>query len=306
MGIVRLWTAELVVGLTRPEGAIDQVLQLATPTHVTDHDVELAVGPESDHTAIVVAPLRLIRVLLQGTDLYQVLVPGQLGSVPDEPVNPVAEQRRLAEHVGVGTDAALGPIQVNPRIGREVRVQGDPQQPTLRPEVHRQVQHRGLDHAVHNALHLSGVLLQHQQVILAQERQADRRDQPARHRLHRQPRVQHDRIIGLGGSRRAEHGCRKPRRDNGSHGSEGCRAPGHGFVSCEHHGLPSVRLGRPRPAAMASRRPVTAGAIDYSMSRSEDTSARIGMPTTALPPTRPLTGHGQRRWPVQRQGTSEG
>ena len=98
MGVIGLRAAELVIGLTGSERSIDQVLQLAAPTHVADHDVELAVGSERDHTAIVVAAFWLIRVLLQGTDLDQVPIVRQRGSVPDVPVDPVAQQRGLVEH----------------------------------------------------------------------------------------------------------------------------------------------------------------------------------------------------------------
>ena len=78
MGIVWLWTTELVVGLTRPERAIDQVLQLATPTHVADHDVELPSGPNAITPPSWLPARRLIRVLLDGPDLDQVLIEGQL------------------------------------------------------------------------------------------------------------------------------------------------------------------------------------------------------------------------------------
>jgi hypothetical protein len=228
VGVVGLRAAELVVGHTGPEGAVAEVLQLAAAAPVADQDVELPVGTERDHPAVVVAALGLPDVLLQRADPDELLRERQRGTVPDEPVNPVAQQRGLAEHVGVLARAALGPVEIDAGVLRKVRVQGDAKQPALRPEVHRQVQDRGLDLSAHDAPHLAGVLLQHEEVVGSQERQACRGDQAVRQRPHRQPRIQHRRPLDLRASDAAEAHHQHGRKGHHEHrGAGGPPLAGH-------------------------------------------------------------------------------
>ena len=100
VGVVRLRPAEVVVGAEqRVAGlvrAVEEVLHPAAPAHVADEDVQLAVRPELDHPAVVVAAPRRGRRLggegrLQRPQLDDVLVERQRRAVPHEPVHPVAQ-----------------------------------------------------------------------------------------------------------------------------------------------------------------------------------------------------------------------
>jgi hypothetical protein len=109
--VVGLGSAELVVG-GRGGRSRGEVLQLATAAIVPEDHVELAVWPEGDHAAVVVAPRglglvslvgRLGRpVVLEGAEHEQIAVERQGEVVPHEPVDPVAEQGHLQ-------DVALAP-----------------------------------------------------------------------------------------------------------------------------------------------------------------------------------------------------
>ena len=168
MGVVRFGAAELVVWAPVPERSQGEVLGLPSPADVADEYVELAILPEGDDAAVVVAerPGLVRRVgRLEGSHLYQVVVEGQGRPVPHEPIHPVPEQRRVVEVAGIGSGRALRPVQVHPGVCREGGMEGDPQEPPLRGEVHRQVQDRAVDGAVRDAYHSSGVLLQGQDVV---------------------------------------------------------------------------------------------------------------------------------------------
>ena len=77
MGVVRLRAAELVVGNGRTGAGGGrptwQVLQLAATAHVTDEDVQLAVGAEGQHAAVMVAALGLAGILLDRPQPDQVV-----------------------------------------------------------------------------------------------------------------------------------------------------------------------------------------------------------------------------------------
>ena len=209
VGVVRRRTAELVVRHRRPGAggrrSAGKVLQVAAASEVTDEDVELAVATERQHAAVVVAARGLAGVLLDGPDPDQRAVEGQRRSVPDEPVDPVAQQRRLAEHVGVRAGAALRPVEEDPRVPGEARMQRDAEQAAFGAEVDGQVEDRAVDGPGHDALDPAGGLLQDQHVAAADERQGGRRDQPRGGRPDGQLRVQHHRAFLRAGRRGHQH-----------------------------------------------------------------------------------------------------
>ena len=59
VGVVRLGPAEVVVGAEHGVAglvrAVEEVLHPAAPAHIADEDVQLAVRPELDHPAVVIA-----------------------------------------------------------------------------------------------------------------------------------------------------------------------------------------------------------------------------------------------------------
>jgi hypothetical protein len=174
VGVVGLRPAELVVGDAGAERPVDQVLQLAAATRVTDDRIELAVGPEAQHAPVVVASQRLIRVRLERAELQDAAVELERLAVPLETVDPVAHQPHAVECVGVGSRPALAPEQVDEAVAAELRMQGDAEQPSLRSRVHGKVEHHSLHLTVDDALDPAGGLLQHQHVVLADEGQGDR------------------------------------------------------------------------------------------------------------------------------------
>ena len=100
VGVVRLGPAEVVVGakqgVARLVRAVEEVLHPAAPAHITDEDVQLAVRPELDYPAVVIAAAGRRRRFavegwLQRPQPDDVDVLRQRRAVPDEPVHPVAQ-----------------------------------------------------------------------------------------------------------------------------------------------------------------------------------------------------------------------
>ena len=196
--VIRLRAAKLIVGLSRPERSVGQVLQLAAPADVADEDVELAIGSKCQHAAIMVPSaggwcrLRGKR-RLERAQHDQIPIERQRRSIPVVPVNPVAKQRCLGEDVGVAAGRALGPIEIDAGIAREIRVQGHTEQSALRAGVDGQIEHRGINRAIDDALHASGALLQHEQIVLADERHRGWLGETGDDGSHAEVRMQHRR-----------------------------------------------------------------------------------------------------------------
>src|ERR1700752_4501296 len=183
MRVVGLRPAELIVGHGRPEAGLcrprGQILQLSAPALVTEEHVELAVRPESNDATIVEAPRgwflislvwrRWSGVVLEGTELDEVEIEGQRSGpgVPDESVDPVAEQGNLENLIGVGAEIRriralgqagnerirgsrgfAGPKEIDEMVLVEVRMQSDTQQTPLVKIVDAEVESRRADHAV--------------------------------------------------------------------------------------------------------------------------------------------------------------
>src|SRR5262249_5291272 len=85
MRVVGCGTAELIIGLPRPEWTARQVLKLSAPTLIADLDVELAVGTKQNLSTIMVAAHGLTGVRLERTQHNDVLVRCQrvCNRVPD-------------------------------------------------------------------------------------------------------------------------------------------------------------------------------------------------------------------------------
>ena len=164
--VVGLGSAELVVRRSpAPNGPSMQVLHLAAAAVVADEDVELAVGAEEDHAAVVVAAQRLAGVGLERAQRDDRAVERQRRAVPLEAVDAIAEQR----HVGEASLSA--PVLLSVQKGRRTgscwkpRVQGDAEQAALRRRVDRQVEHGRRDGAVDDPLDPAAALLEHEEVV---------------------------------------------------------------------------------------------------------------------------------------------
>src|SRR6266545_2917078 len=65
MSIIRCRTTELVIGLSWAKRSACQILQLPTPTLVTNHEVKFTVRTEEDLPSVVIAPQWLSRISLE-------------------------------------------------------------------------------------------------------------------------------------------------------------------------------------------------------------------------------------------------
>jgi hypothetical protein len=199
-------------------------LQLTAAADVAQDDVQLAVGAERDHAAVVVAGRRLGRValarrqrsavVLKRPQHGHVLVEHQRRAVPDEAIDAVAEQgngqhvarigaqvgscRRLHhvrhKRIGRRRGGAGRPEQIHERRRWKIRVQGDSQEAAFRGVVNGQVKRRALDRAADNVLHLARGLFQHEQLALgrtAHHRKGSGRRQPGHDPPHAQAVVEH-------------------------------------------------------------------------------------------------------------------
>ena len=131
--VVRRGSAERVVHLRRrEERAVRQVLQPAAAALVAHEQVELAVGPELQHAAVVIAVLAAALVVpgCPGTAMLSVCRERSLmrlrSNVSVEPFQTkrstrLPEQRHVEHRAGVRAGAALRPADVDERRRREIR-----------------------------------------------------------------------------------------------------------------------------------------------------------------------------------------
>ena len=188
MRVVRRRPAEGVVHERRgQERAVRQVLQPAAAALVAHEDVELAVGTESHHAAVVVAVLGVgvVGAGVAGHRRCCRSAGSAAGSCCCRTSASTPFQMKRSTRLpssgtsldaaGVRAGAALGPADVDPRVRREVRVQHHAQQPALGVGVHGEIEHRRrLDDAVDHTLDLAGCLLEHQEIVGAEEDDPDR------------------------------------------------------------------------------------------------------------------------------------
>src|SRR5262245_54135715 len=123
MGIVWLGAAELIVRYAGPKRSVGKVLQLATSTVVADKNMKLAIGSESDYATVMITALdRIGGILLKCVEPDEIRIECQVGTVPNEAVHSVSEQRSLAEHRSIVASCALRPVQIDARVSRKGRM----------------------------------------------------------------------------------------------------------------------------------------------------------------------------------------
>jgi hypothetical protein len=74
---------------------------LAAPSHISDEDVELVIGTEGDYSTVMVTARRLglitltwrhrSTVILEGTQLDQIMIKGEVISIPNEAIHAIAQ-----------------------------------------------------------------------------------------------------------------------------------------------------------------------------------------------------------------------
>src|SRR5262249_10490426 len=131
---------------------VRKILHPAAPSLIAHEYIELAVGPEAHYATVVVAvfsgvlcagmPRHRDVVRLPCPQHDQVTVKGKRGRnrVPSEAINPVAQQRDLADNRRVGTRRrALGPAYVDEGSHWEIRMQHQAQEAALGIRIHGEV-----------------------------------------------------------------------------------------------------------------------------------------------------------------------
>ena len=156
---------------------IVRVLGALRLMHLADSDVELAVAAEDQVSAVVIAVLRRERV--------QQRLGWGCGVVGSDPRQPVQVHGRIRV------------VDVDPRLGRERRIEREPQQPLLDRGQHVDVGERVVDElAVTDHADVSGVLLREEEPAVGCERHVRRERQVGRHRFERdlgaRGRVRHE------------------------------------------------------------------------------------------------------------------
>src|SRR5687767_11556024 len=106
MRIVRFGSTKLIIRncLSGAGGcwATGKILQLTTPSHIPNEDIEFAIRPEGKDTAIMIATrgLSLVTlarrfrcsIILERAQLDQIEIKGQALTIPDETVDTIAQQ----------------------------------------------------------------------------------------------------------------------------------------------------------------------------------------------------------------------
>src|SRR5215207_2386374 len=107
MSIVWLGAAKLIIRNCRTGAsgcwATGQILELTASSDIPDKDIEFAIRPEGEDTAIVIAARRLSlitligrlgrSIILEGAQFDQVEIKGKHVAVPNEAINAIAQQR---------------------------------------------------------------------------------------------------------------------------------------------------------------------------------------------------------------------
>ena len=91
MRIVRLRSPELIIGHTGAKWSVRKILELPSAAIVPNEDVQLAIEPELDHTAVMIATEGLSGVGLEGAQPDKIAIERKRRSVPHETVHSVAE-----------------------------------------------------------------------------------------------------------------------------------------------------------------------------------------------------------------------
>ena len=128
---------------------------------------------------------------LEGPELDDVAGEDEPAVLPLEAVDPVAHQPHVAAAGAVGAGLALAPEQVDPAVALELRVQRDAEQAALRVRVHREVEDGVRHGAVPDPLDLAARLLEHQEVVTADEGHRRRLRQPRHRGADREVGVEH-------------------------------------------------------------------------------------------------------------------
>ena len=138
MGIVGFGPAELIVWHRR---STRHILEESAPAIVPHQNVKFTVGTKTQDTAIVITSQRLVGVGLISTQLDQVAIEHQRGSIPNVSIDAIAEQRNIRQIRRIKARAALSPVKIDQPIEFEVRIQSEAKQSTFGSAVHCQIEH---------------------------------------------------------------------------------------------------------------------------------------------------------------------
>src|SRR5437016_14537101 len=114
----------------------------------------------------------------------EIAIERERGPVPDEPVHAIAEEGDLRDISGVVSEhgvavgprgrSAARPVEIHEAVMREIGMQRDAEQATLRSRIDREIEHYALPRSIHHPFDLARALLEHEEIVRAEERDAGR------------------------------------------------------------------------------------------------------------------------------------
>src|ERR1051325_11317840 len=101
MIIIGFRPAKLIVG-DRWSGTVSRwsakkILQLSAPPVIAHQNVQLTVGTEPQNAAVMIAAELLIRICLEGAQLDQIAIESSCRTIPNVPVDAIAERRHFSD-----------------------------------------------------------------------------------------------------------------------------------------------------------------------------------------------------------------
>src|SRR5688572_10831712 len=164
-------------------------------------------------------------IVLEGEQLEQVSLKPERTSIPHKTIDAVTEQRHVEQIVRVGPGSgnigalallrskrvlvltnirAARPIQVHAGVAREIWVQGDTEQPSLRREVDGEVERRRVHLSVDDALNFARVPFEDQHAGRPDEGDAGRSHEIRDVDANPESPVEHGGVCGLCGNSATE------------------------------------------------------------------------------------------------------
>jgi len=130
---------------------------------------------------------------LQGAQPDQIPFERERRAVPEKTIHAIAEQWHFVGVSRVNAGAAFSPVEIDARVGREIRMGSDAEQTALGRAVDGEIEHSALHDAVRHAQDFAGRFLQHEEIVRADEGERNRLIQIAHKPAHAQARFEHRR-----------------------------------------------------------------------------------------------------------------
>src|SRR5256885_10767378 len=89
------------------------------------------------------------------------------------------------------------PVEIHEAVMRKIGMQRDAEQATLRRRIDREIERHALLRSIHHPFDLARALLEYEEIVRAEERDAGRLGESRHHRSHGKIRIQHPRARPL-------------------------------------------------------------------------------------------------------------